>query len=67
MDFLRQMRFFKCLPVILVFSYIPLAAFSQESPFKPEPPRKLEEETFKTIAFERILNDRFGHSVKYIP
>jgi hypothetical protein len=28
--------------------------------------QKTEEETFKTIAFERILNDRFGHSVKYI-
>jgi hypothetical protein len=28
--------------------------------------QKTEEETFKKIAFERVLNDRFGHSVKYI-
>ena len=28
--------------------------------------QKTEEETFKKIAFERILNDRFGHCVKYI-
>jgi hypothetical protein len=28
--------------------------------------QKTEEETFKKIAFERILNDRFGHNVKEI-
>ena len=28
--------------------------------------QKTEEETFKKIAFESVLNDRFGHSLKYI-
>lgn len=49
MDFLRQMRLFRCLRVLLIFSYIPLTALSQESPFSQEPPFKVEENLFKTV------------------